>query len=151
MALAPILPIPIPAPIAANPAPKVAPARIPMASPALASDQGFLPAPQMLTTLLIAPGERFDAIIDFTGLAPGTILTLRNNAKAPYPGGRGGEISKLMQFNVVPLGAADVTTAPAALTLPTIDPPLAQPAAPWREIVLSEIMDPLTGAPLEVV
>jgi spore coat protein A, manganese oxidase len=118
----------------------------------IASDQGFLPAPAMNTSLLIAPGERFDAIIDFTGLKPGTTLTLKNNAKAPYPGGRGGEIPELMQFKVVALTAPDISTPPATLVLPAIDGPLTAPAATsWREIVLSEIMDPVTGGPLEAL
>jgi spore coat protein A len=118
----------------------------------IGSEQGFLPAPAKVTSLLIAPGERFDTIVDFTGMKPGTTLTLKNNAKAPYPGGRGGEIPELMQFKVVPLVGTDTTSLPAALTLPSIDPPLTAPAATlWREIVLQEIMDPITGQPLEVL
>jgi spore coat protein A, manganese oxidase len=118
----------------------------------IGSEQGFLPAPAMVTNLLIAPGERFDTIIDFTGMKPGTTLTLKNNAKAPYPGGRGGEIPELMQFKVVPIVGTDTTVLPATLILPTIDPNLTAPATTlWREIVLQEIMDPLTGQPLEVL
>jgi len=118
----------------------------------IGSEQGFLPAPAKVTNLLIAPGERFDTIIDFTGMKPGTALTLKNNAKAPYPGGRGGEIPELMQFKVVALVGTDTTLLPASLTLPSIDPALTAPAASaWREIVLQEIMDPLTGQPLEVL
>jgi spore coat protein A len=118
----------------------------------IGSEQGFLPAPQRLTSLVIAPGERFDTIVDFTGVKPGATLVLKNNAKAPYPGGRGGEIPEIMQFNVVPLTAADSTTLPASLILPGIAGPLtAPPVANWREIVLSEIMDPLTGQPLEAL
>ncbi|NDP21928.1 MAG: multicopper oxidase domain-containing protein [Paludibacter sp.] len=48
------------------------------ASPVLS---GFSP-----TGLFIAPGERFDVIIDFTGLE-GKTLTLENDALIPYPSG----------------------------------------------------------------
>ncbi len=118
----------------------------------IGSEQGFLPAPKMVNRLVIGPGERFDTIFDFTGMPNGTILTLRNNAKAPYPGGRGGDIPEIMQFRVVlPLTGTDTTTLPGSLTLPTIATPLTQPAKPWREIVLSEIPDPVTGQPLEAL
>ena len=55
-----------------------------------------------LTNLVIAPGERFDTIVDFTGMKPGSTLTLMNNANAPYPGGEGGEVLEIMQFKLVP-------------------------------------------------
>jgi len=119
----------------------------------IGSEQGFLlSVPAMLSKLVIAPGERFDVIFDFTGMAPGTILTLKNNAKAPYPGGRGGEISQIMQFRVnLPLATVDTTTPANALALPPIAPNLTLPPAGWREIVLSEVPDPVTGAPLEAL
>ena len=116
------------------------------------SEQGFLPTPMMVNTLLLAPGERFDTIFDFTGIKNGTIMTLKNNAKAPYPGGRGGEIPEIMQFRVVtPLTGTDATTLPASLTLPPIAPALTPPLTGWREIVLSEIMDPVTKGPMEAL
>ena len=34
----------------------------------IGSEGGLLPAPAQMTSLLIAPGERFDVIVDFTGL-----------------------------------------------------------------------------------
>jgi spore coat protein A len=37
--------------------------------------------------LVIMPGERYEVVVDFAGLAAGTRLTLRNTAGAPYPGG----------------------------------------------------------------
>jgi spore coat protein A len=118
----------------------------------IGSEMGFLLAPAPVTRLVIAPGERFDVIFDFTGMANGTIITLKNNAKAPYPGGRGGDIPEIMQFIVGPVGTPDTTTPPAALTLPALNPAvLAQPPKPWREIVLSEMMDPVSGGPLEAL
>ncbi|HSO86976.1 MAG TPA: hypothetical protein VLQ91_10520, partial [Draconibacterium sp.] len=37
-------------------------------------------------TLLMAPGQRYDVIVDFTGLE-GNTFTLMNDANSPYPGG----------------------------------------------------------------
>jgi spore coat protein A len=48
----------------------------------IGSEQGFLPAPVPVTRLVIAPGERFDTIFDFTGMPNGTILTLKTMQKA---------------------------------------------------------------------
>ena len=50
----------------------------------------------------LAPGERADIIVDFSGLA-GQTLTLVNSAKAPYPGGTSPDPQtngQLMQFRV---------------------------------------------------
>ena len=37
--------------------------------------------------LLLAPAERADVVIDFSGVAPGTSFILCNDAPAPFPGG----------------------------------------------------------------
>ena len=51
----------------------------------IGTDGGFLPKPAKLTKLLIAPAERADLIIDFTGLA-GKTVSVDNNGSAPFPG-----------------------------------------------------------------
>jgi spore coat protein A len=117
----------------------------------IGTDGGFLGAPAPLTKLLIGPGERADIIFDFTGMPMGTTLTLKNNAKAPYPGGRGGQIPNLMQFRVTqPLQGTDTTTPAAQLVLPPITP-LNPAGAPTRDLVLKENLDPATGAPLNAL
>jgi len=53
-------------------------------------------------TLLMAPGQRYDVIIDFTNLK-GKTFTLMNNASAPYPSGDPiipGLTDRIMQFVV---------------------------------------------------
>lgn len=42
------------------------------------SDQGLLPNAVAVTRLLMAPGERYDLVVDFTGLAKNTAVTLNN-------------------------------------------------------------------------
>jgi len=108
-----------------------------------------------LQQLLLAPGERADVIVDFTGIKPGTTFTLSNNANVPFPGGGPGavKIPDLMQFRVVapPVGAPlDTSLPPASLVLPTIAPLVPTPGAPVREIVMKETMDPVLMVPLHV-
>lgn len=59
--------------------------------------------PKLGQTLLFGNGERADIIIDFSKVAPGTVLTLMNNANAPYPDGDPVEVNstdRIMQFVV---------------------------------------------------
>jgi len=114
-------------------------------------EQSLLPAPVQTTKLLLAPGERADVIIDFGGLPKGTPVTLKNDAKAPYPGGRGGDVIQVMQFKVIlPLNGRDTTTPPAQLLLPGIQPLSPTSGAPMREVVMRETEDPVSGVPTEV-
>jgi spore coat protein A len=70
----------------------------------IATDGGFLKAPvDGLTSLLIAPGERAEIIVDFSNSAPGTTIRLLNDANGPYPNGDPANpdtIGQLMQFTV---------------------------------------------------
>ncbi len=73
----------------------------------IGTDGGLLDTPVPLTgsgnTALWAPAERFDVIIDFSGIPDGTTFTLMNNANAPYPDGDpviDGLTDRIMQFVV---------------------------------------------------
>jgi spore coat protein A len=80
----------------------------------IGSDGGYLPRPVQLQQLPINTAERYDVIVDFTGIAPGTRLYLANEA----PGSIAGTTGQVMEFRVVPLTAPDTSTPPARLTLP---------------------------------
>jgi len=90
----------------------------------IGTDGGYLDFPVQVgtkaTPLVIQPGERADLIIDFTGLPVGTIITLTNTAKAPYPAGapvKGSTTGSVMQFKVVatdPNGRTTGTFVPSA-------------------------------------
>jgi spore coat protein A len=93
----------------------------------IATEGGFLPRRVLLngaagTTLLMAPAERADIIVDFRGIAPGTTFILYNDADAPYPmgdpdndydvgspetpetiPGKSPNTRTLLQFRVIPL------------------------------------------------
>jgi bilirubin oxidase len=98
----------------------------------IGSDGGFLPQPVQLDELLIAPAERADVIVDFTGLSEGTEIFMINEAPdEPFGGGVPGtdfEVAdpattgQVMQFVVGAMGSADPSTDPASLVLPTLTP-----------------------------
>jgi FtsP/CotA-like multicopper oxidase with cupredoxin domain len=78
----------------------------------ISSDGGLLQAPVSTTSLSIAPGERYDIVVDFAPHAVGTILSLFNtDATAPA-------ISTLMQFNV---DRTETDTSAVPSTLATIN------------------------------
>jgi spore coat protein A, manganese oxidase len=66
----------------------------------LGSDQGLCDAPVATSKLLIAPGERYDLVIDFGDLAPGDTLELRNDLRLPLQFQIFGdpEITRVMRF-----------------------------------------------------
>jgi len=68
----------------------------------IGSDQGLLPAPVPLKILSIAPGERADIIVDFSGSA-GTNLALKNDNLG------------IMQFRVAAKSERDESALPQAL------------------------------------
>lgn len=114
----------------------------------IGSDGGYLPAPAVINSLLIAPGERADILVDFSALAPGTRLIMTNDAKAPYPNGAPVDpktVGKIMQFTVTAAAAVAPATLPATLnTMPVLTP-----NKPVRTLTLNEVMGP--GGPTEVL
>ncbi len=108
----------------------------------IGSEGGLLPAPVAKTSLLIAPGERFDVIVDFTGMLGKTVM-MTNDAKEPYPDGDDPIVTQLMRINVaVPLKGADNTVLPANLRLPPVARLTPTPGLPWRDVVAKETMVP---------
>jgi spore coat protein A len=81
----------------------------------IGTDGGLLPAPVTLHYLIIAPGERFDLVIDFTR-REGANFAMVNDAPAPYT--RGGEIAAtdVLLFKVTkPLAGKDTSALPEKL------------------------------------
>jgi spore coat protein A, manganese oxidase len=89
------------------------------------SEGGFLPKPVKLTRLLIAPAERADVVVDFSGVPAGTSIVLRNlGPDEPFGGGDidvdferadPGTTGQVMQFRVTPAKSADASLRPALL------------------------------------
>jgi spore coat protein A len=84
----------------------------------IGNDRGYLEHPAPTQSLLIAKAERFDVILDFTGMAPGTKITLTNDAPAPFPGGTPPDpatTGQVMQFVVTDPGKPDHSDVPEKL------------------------------------
>ena len=81
----------------------------------IGSDGGLLPAPVHLHYLLIAPGERFDVVVDFSGFE-GKCFSMVNDAPAPYTMGGQVEAPDVMLFKVTkPLVGKDTSSLPDVL------------------------------------
>jgi spore coat protein A len=69
----------------------------------IGSDGGYLQQPAVVKELTIAPGERYDIIVDFSNVKVGTKLIMTNTARAPFPGGSPAspqDVGQIMQFTV---------------------------------------------------
>ncbi|MBU5611902.1 multicopper oxidase domain-containing protein [Geomonas sp. Red51] len=98
----------------------------------IGTDGGYLDRPVKIDPraagkLVMLPGERYQAIVDFAGYQAGRIgpngapysgtWLLRNTAKTPYPGGAtadGNTTGRILQFRVVGGSMADGSFNPAA-------------------------------------
>jgi len=121
----------------------------------IGSDGGYLMSPATVTKLTIAPGERYDVIVDFRGLPAGTKVIMTNTAKAPFPSGaapNGRTVGQIMQFEVTGVQGPVLTPLPAVLnpTFNGVFPSLAPgPAVNTRILTLTEVMG--MGGPLEIL
>jgi spore coat protein A len=113
----------------------------------IGADGGFLPKkPVQLEQLLMAPAERADVIVDFTGLRVGTELYLINEGPdEPFGGGVPGTdfpaadpatTGQAMKLRVVPREGRDISHDPERLTLPAFK--ALGPARRTRQVSLSE-------------
>ncbi len=69
----------------------------------IAKDGEYLRNPVSVTSLSVAPGERYDILMDFSSYAPGTKIRVTNSASAPYPNGAPADPDsngRIMQFTV---------------------------------------------------
>jgi spore coat protein A len=113
----------------------------------IGTDGGLLPAPVAVTTLLQAPAERFDVIVDFSGKS-GKFFVLTNNGPAPFPGG--GEVvpTQIMMFRVSkPLSSKDTTTIPQVLNPNPMNINL-KTVSNSRDLVLTELDRASDGFPI---
>ncbi len=137
----------------------------------IATDGGYLDKPVQMKKLVMMPGERYEVIVDFAGVATGTNLVLKNTAKTPFPGGvtpQGATLGQIMQFRIGTCtsgfcGATDTSYNPVTLTA-LRTPMVRLPGTPLgaaistsnvqktRQLTLNEVMgmpvttiDPVTG------
>jgi bilirubin oxidase len=94
----------------------------------IGGDESLLNAPVSMNKLMLAPGERAEIIVDFSGQNGNTYYLKQLGTQLPsgYPGGASGGMGatlgpldntdfNLMQFNVMPATVGAITTLPIAL------------------------------------
>ncbi|MFI8685858.1 multicopper oxidase family protein [Rossellomorea sp. NPDC077527] len=85
----------------------------------IGTDQGLLAAPVEVSSLLLAPAERADVLVDFHS-SNGETITLLNDAESPYPQGSKPDpatTGSVMQIRVTSqLSCPDTSRVPARLT-----------------------------------
>lgn len=128
----------------------------------IGSEGGLLPQVVQRETMLMAPAERVDVIVDFTGLPTGRVIYLTNESLDQPDGNRGlpgndiqptlspaeleekneGVITEstaqIMRFVVGKLTSQDESLPVEQLSLPAINP--LGPAAKTRQVSLNEAM-----------
>jgi spore coat protein A len=112
----------------------------------IASDESYLQSAVTTTSFLISPGERYSVLVDFTNVAPGTKVILRNDANAPYPGGdpvNPDTNAQIMQFTVGTSAGFVPNVLPILLnpTLTGVFPTLTNPSV-YRNLTLKEWTGP---------
>jgi len=112
------------------------------------SDSGYVLKPAKVDDLLIAPGERYTVVVDFTGHAGQWVLS--NDAATPYPGGDPdvATVPQLMAFNVgAKLSSVDRSRIPATIleTNNIVPPSVSLLTARLRTVQAGEIV---SGMPL---
>ncbi|WLR44216.1 multicopper oxidase [Bacillus carboniphilus] len=107
------------------------------------TDQGLLPTPIKVYSLLLAPAERADVIIDFTDQLNQTII-INNDAETPFPNGDKPNLETtctVMQFRVnKPLLMKDQSQVPLQLALESIIKE--EPQYKQRNLLLNMQTDP---------
>jgi spore coat protein A len=113
----------------------------------IGNDDGLLYQPAPVGKLVIAPGERYDVLVDFSAYA-GEQLVLQNNAKGPYPAGDTVDpetAGVIMAFNVGTTVTDDTNNEiPMTMRMAPITPAditMGDPVAATRQLALYEGMD----------
>ncbi|MFD2415952.1 multicopper oxidase family protein [Amycolatopsis pigmentata] len=96
----------------------------------VAGDNGYVLHPAPVTDLVVAPGERYKLVVDFTGHQSENWV-LSNTAPIPFPGRfsdgvdpEGGRISQVMRFDVgSSVSSPDTSRVPATLAETNNSPP----------------------------
>jgi FtsP/CotA-like multicopper oxidase with cupredoxin domain len=130
----------------------------------IGTEGGYMRSAVKHTQVTIAPGERADVVVDFSGLAPGTRILMKNTANAPFPDGDAADpntVGQIMQFTVTSKSVPFLAKLKATLTKAAIAPgkiinqdlkgmwPTLPAPTKTRVLTLWEVMG--MGGPLEVL
>ncbi len=112
----------------------------------IGSDGGYLKTSASITSLTLAPGERADILVDFSAMAPGTKILLKNSALVSInPTDKDPQtVGQIVQFTVSGKEGFSTKTLPTLLN-PTLTestfPNLPAPSK-TRILTLDEVMGP---------
>lgn len=113
----------------------------------IGTDLGLMNSPVRMSTLLLAPGERADVIVDFAeARARGRPVYLLNRARAPYPKGElpvARTVDRLVAFRATKAPDGSIAPARIAQNLRPVHGPLPvpPPATRVRKLLLHEGKD----------
>jgi spore coat protein A len=116
----------------------------------IGTDNGFLESPEVLTELLLAPGERADLVVDFSGLMGQNVMLLNTGPDEPFKGPNvvqapadPATTGQIMQIRVNQPFDMSIPEASVTMmsTLNSITPLPEQDAATIRQVVLFEGLD----------
>ncbi|GJP39870.1 hypothetical protein CLOM_g24202 [Closterium sp. NIES-68] len=118
----------------------------------IGSDGGYLPEPVTRASLLLAPGERYDLLIEFSSLpADCADVILTNDAPSPYPSGEPvtNDTAVVMRF-IVDRDSAVLPAPPIPKRLVAVPPVDLSQVAVERWMAAVEVTDPATDLPIRV-
>jgi len=114
----------------------------------IGTDGGLRPFPVSTPDILQGSAERYDVIVDFTGLE-GRFFVLANDAPAPFPGGGEVALPQIMMFKVSKkLSSPDTTEIPQVLNPFTNIVDVSSPNVVTRNLILSELDRASDGFPI---
>lgn len=115
----------------------------------IGSDSGYLKAPVSLTSLLISPGERVDILVDFSNVASGEKVILRNTALVPIVPHQDQTVGQIMQFAVTAEDGFEPKALPSQLN-PTLEGDFPSLQAPTKRRVLTVPETVIAGNPMDL-
>lgn len=102
----------------------------------IGNDGGLLKNPVNVKTILIAPGERLDALVNFTGLTLGSEVFLQSNAFNNGGNAQGTQGFKILKFKVTQ-NESDQFILPAQLS--SLDPINASTSSKTRNFIINSM------------
>lgn len=117
----------------------------------IGTDGGLLRHPAELSSLLLAPAERADILVNFSEVEPGTSIRLINDAASPFPFGGPADpetVGQIMQFSVPMYAEKPIKPIKLPKTLNYI--PSLKEDSPRRFITMNDIEGP-TGIPIQML
>lgn len=108
----------------------------------IGSDGGYLKSPAPLTSLLLAPAERADILVDFSSIPAGQKITLQNDALIDFSENEIQTVGQIMQFTIINETGFTPKSLPSNLN-PTLagDFPSLSPPEKQRILTLTRIDD----------